>query len=386
MSGLKEILVSIIFMVILVLPVADTIFHFIPEEKNTENRALKTLPKFDVSFLDKFPVEFDEYYSDNFNLRNQFIAFNSKLKYNIFNKPPIEGKAFIGYDGWMYLVKDEMDLYYGNTVAKSNELANYYNIFRYRKKFLDSIGCKYYVVIAPAKASVYPEFLPLSKRKSIEKTLTDQIVSLLDTVTGITVIDLRADLNKAKNRDIRMYHKTDNHWNEYGSYIAYEAIINSLSVDFPNLIPMPISKFNIETVEAEGMGLTNMMGIYDGVYEDKIMCKPNFKRKSKKGEKNNYPVVHGFPYTAQYEIVYTVNNNNLPNMLMIRDSFGAPLIPFLSEHFNKSVYIFDGWHHWLNEDIVINERTDIYLQVVVESFIPNITKNAKKPSKIKKVN
>ena len=88
MNSLKEILVSIIFMVILVLPVADTIFHFIPEEKNTENRALKTLPKFDVSFLDRFPVEFDEYYSDNFNFRYHFIAFNSKLKYNIFNKPP----------------------------------------------------------------------------------------------------------------------------------------------------------------------------------------------------------------------------------------------------------------------------------------------------------
>ena len=281
----------------------------------------------------------------------------------------------------MYLVKDEMDLYYGNTVAKSNELTNYYDIFSYRKNILDSLGCKYYVVIAPTKASVYPEFLPLSKRKSVEKTLTDQIVSLLDTVTGITVIDLRTDLKKAKIRDIRMYHKSDNHWNEYGSYVAYEAIMNSLSVDFPNLIPMPISKFNIKTVEAEGMGLTNMMGIYDGVYEDKIMCEPTFKRKSKKGEKYNYPVVHGFPYTSQYEIVYTVNNNNLPNMLMIRDSFGAPLIPFLSEHFNKSVFIFDGWHHWLNEDIVFNEKPDIYIQVVVESFIPNISKNAKKPRK-----
>ena len=379
MSSLKEILVSIIFMIILVLPVADTIFHFIPEEKNTENRALKTLPKFNFSFLDKFPVEFDEYYSDNFDFRNQFLAFNSKIKFNMFNIPPVHGKAFIGYDGWMYLVKDEMDLYYGNTLAKSDELERYYDIFNYRKNFLDSIGCKYYVVIAPSKASVYPEFLPLTKRKDVAKTLTDQIVSLLDTVSGLTIIDLRSALINVKSNDIRMYHKTDNHWNEYGSYIAYEAIMDSLSVDFPNLNPMPVSKFNIETVEVEGMGLTNMMGIYNGVYEDKIMCKPTFKRKSKKGKKRNYPVVHGFPYTSQYEIVYNVANDSLPRMLMIRDSFGATLIPFLSEHFSESVYIFDGWHHWFNEEIVLNEKPDIYIQVVVESFIPNISKSAKKP-------
>jgi hypothetical protein len=360
-------------MVILVLPYTDSVFHFVPEEENTENRALKTMPEFDWSFIDNFPEEFDKYYSDNFDLRNQFLSFNSKLKYQLFNKPPVEGKAFIGYDGWMYLVKDEMDLYYGNTVAKSDELTNYYDIFRYRKNFLDSIGCKYYVVIAPSKASVYPEFLPLSKRKSVEKTLTDQIVSLLDTVTGLTVIDLRTVLKKAKSRDIRMYHKTDNHWNEYGSYVAYEAIMDSLSVDFPNLNPIPISKFNIETVEAKGMGLTNMMGIYDEVYEDKIMCKPDFKRKSKNGEKNNYPVVRGFPYTSQHEIVYTVANDSLPKMLLIRDSFGATLIPFLSEHFSKSVFIFDGWHHWFNEDIVLNEKPDIYIQLVLESFMSNVS-------------
>ena len=372
MKSLKEILVSVTFIIILVLPAADLVFHFMPEEENNENRALKELPNIDISFLDEFPAEFDEYYTDNFDFRNQFLSFNSKLKFNLFNKPPVEGKAFIGLNGWMYLVKDEMDLYYGNTLASNDELAKYYKIFNYRKNFLDSIGCKYYVVIAPSKASVYPEFLPLSKRMSVEETLSDQIVNLLDTINGLTVIDLRAALIKAKSNDIRMYHKTDNHWNEYGSYVAYEAIMDSLSVDFPILNSIPISKFNIESVEADGMGLTRMMGIYDGVYEDKIMCKPNFKRKSKKGVKRDYPVVGGFPYTSQYEIVYSVANDSLPSMLMIRDSFGATLIPFLSEHFSESVYIFDGWHHWFNEDIVLNEKPDIYIQLVLESFMPNV--------------
>jgi hypothetical protein len=64
---------------------------------------------------------------------------------------------------------------------------------------------------------------------------------------------------------------------------------------------------------------------------------------------------------------------------MIHDSFGSTLIPFFNEHFSKSVYIFDGWQHAFNEEIVLNEKPDIYIQLVVESLLPNISKNARKP-------
>ncbi len=76
-------------MVILVLPYTDSVFHFVPEEENTENRALKTMPEFDWSFIDNFPEEFDKYYTDNFDFRNQFLLFNSRLKIQLFNVPPV---------------------------------------------------------------------------------------------------------------------------------------------------------------------------------------------------------------------------------------------------------------------------------------------------------
>ena len=382
MNGLKEIIVSVVFMAILILPMADSVFHFIPDVKNTENRAFKTMPEFDITFMDLFPEAFDEYYTDNFDLRNQFIWFNSKLKYRLFNIPPVQGKAFIGKAGWMYLIKDEMDIYLGNNLADENKLTRYYDIFNYRKNFLDSIGCKYYVAIVPIKTSVYPEFLPLAKSKAVQLTLTDQLVNVLDTVKGLTLIDLRHVFNESKS--VRVFHKTDNHWNDYGSYIAYESIISIISNDFPELSPPnPISKFNVDSVESHGRLLTNMMGIYDEVNEIKITCEPTFIQKSKKGEKSNYPVMRGFPYTTEYELVYTTSNDSLPKMLMIRDSFGKTIIPFLSEHFSKSVYIFDGWHHGFDEDIVLNEKPDIFIQLVLESFIPNVYKHAKKPVKVR---
>jgi len=56
----------------------------------------------------------------------------------MFNIPPISGKAIMGRSGWMYLVKHEMDIYWGNNLANQEELNRYYEIFKYRKKVLDS--------------------------------------------------------------------------------------------------------------------------------------------------------------------------------------------------------------------------------------------------------
>ncbi len=380
MKRIREILISVAFMVILILPYADSIFHFIPKEENKENRALKPKPKLDISRLDPFPQAYDSYYSDNFDLRNQFLLLNSKLKYQMFNVPPVNGKAFLGNEGWMYVTKHQMDTYLGDNMVDEQELKEYYDIINYRKHFLDSIGCKYYVVIVPTKTSVYPEYLPISKRKTNQKTLTDQLVNILDTVRGLTLIDLRPELVKAKG-GVRLYHKTDNHWNSYGSFIGYQAIMNELMVDFPRLIPNNISSFNIDSTKVNGMTLTNMMGIYDGIFENKITCTPTFEIKNKEGKKADYPIFSYFPYKSEYEQVFVTKNDSLPKLLMIRDSFGRMLIPYLSEHFSKSVYIFDSWHHEFNEEIVLNENPDIYIQLVLEMFIPNIHKHSKMPKK-----
>jgi len=167
--------------------------------------------------LDSFPGEFDDYYSDNFKARNYLLKLNSKIRYQLFNIPPYSGKAFLGRQGWMYSIKDEMDLYLGNNHFNEDTLMRFIEIINYRKHLLDSINCKYYLVIIPIKASVYPEYIPLSKRKTGQTTLTDQVVKSLNMSSDVQVIDLRDDLIAHKH-DHRVFNKIDNHWNEYGGW------------------------------------------------------------------------------------------------------------------------------------------------------------------------
>lgn len=365
-------------MVILLLPTVSEIIPVFPVIESAENREMKSFPEISYAKLDSFPQGFDDYYSDNFIVRDHLLRLNGKIKFQWFDIPPHQGKAFMGRQGWMYAVKDEMDIYLGNNIFTEDTLQRFVDILKYRNHILDSLHCKYYFVIVPIKTTIYPEYLPLSKIKSNQRTLTDQIVTEFGQYSNINLIDLRGEMIDQKGAN-RLYYKTDNHWNEFGGYTAYRIIMEYLNRDFPDLNPIDISEFDIVTSEVEGKMLTNLMGIIGEVSEIDISLVPKFEKEASEGEESNYPVPGYFPYKDSYERVYVTNNSEQPKLLMIHDSFGSTLIPFLSEHFSKSVFIFDGWQHAFNEEIVLNEKPDIYIQLVVESLLPNIPKNAEKP-------
>ncbi len=70
---------------ILVLPMLAEYFPVFRVIESTENRAIKPFPELSKDSIDRFPQEFDDYYSDNFKARNQLLKLNSKIKYHWFN-------------------------------------------------------------------------------------------------------------------------------------------------------------------------------------------------------------------------------------------------------------------------------------------------------------
>jgi len=380
MKKVINIIIIFFFVAILATPIIAELIPVFPEIVNTENRAMKSLSDLNAISLDSFPREFDDYYSDNFKARNYLLKLNSKIRYQLFNIPPYSGKAFLGRQGWMYSIKDEMDLYLGNNLFNEDTLMRFIEIINYRKHLLDSINCKYYLVIIPIKASVYPEYIPFSKRKTGQTTLTDQVVKSLNMSSDVQVIDLRDDLIAHKH-DHRVFHKTDNHWNEYGGYIAYKAIMEVIAKEIPALKPIDISNFKVELVKTKGKNLTRMMGIIDGEQEIEILCRSKFTKTAQEGKKANYPIPAYFPHKSRYEQVFVTNNIEKPRLLANLDSFGLTLVPFLSEHFSKSVFIFDGWKHNLNEEILFKEKPDVYIHLITESFLSNIPRKKINPNR-----
>jgi hypothetical protein len=58
--------------------------------------------------------------------------------------------------------------------------------------------------------------------------------------------------------------------------------------------------------------------------------------------------------------------------VVIRDSFGGYLIPYLSSWFRESVFLFDNWEYRANDTIIQQEKPDIVLLMVYEPHLRKI--------------
>jgi len=371
---IQNIILSIVFFLILLLPISNQVFHYLSDLESPENRALAEMPEFRIENLDPFPSKFESYYQDHFFMRNWFNNKWSKINRKIFKKSPTD-KALIGSEGWLYIKKDEIKTYLSENLFTDEELNLFKQEIIRRRDYLDSVNCRYYFVIAPTKYSIYPEYLPRIYQTRDSYTRTDQIVDVVSGINNVELIDLREVLNKLKDQGF-LYRASDNHWNALGGYFAYAEIINRVHKDFPGLGPAyPLDSFNISTREVAGGNIAHMMNASN----DYLETIPEIKFKNQKvweSEKAGYVSPPYFGFADEYELVFTNNTEDAPKVLLIRDSFGHVITPYLPAHFSKTVIIFDSWKYMLNQPIVDNEKPDIFIQMTLEAFYASLLANA----------
>jgi len=61
-------------------------------------------------------------------------------------------------------------------------------------------------------------------------------------------------------------------------------------------------------------------------------------------------------------LVTEVPDPSLPRAVIFRDSFASRLVPFLSEHFSRAVYV---WQNDFDANVVIAEHPDVVIQEIV---------------------
>jgi hypothetical protein len=369
---IRDVIISIGFVLLVIFPAMQSIYPVVPEVENTENRKLADEPVFDINRLDPFPAQYEKYFNDHFSLRNQFIKLKSKLIINALQKSPMPDKVIFGKDGWMFLVKNELAEYRGTNIMKQVDIEKVVKEFLRREAYLNKRNTKLYIAIAPIKYSIYPEFLPSYVDKVNRKTRTDLIVKELND-SGLNVLDLRPVLLKEKKNGL-LYYKTDNHWNSLGGFYAYKALINRIKLDFPSIPVLSLQDFNIKTDVTNGRNLAKMLNMIDDFTDTEYVFEQKFPTKAKKVKKVGYPVPKSFPYKWEFETEFETGNDTLPNLLFIRDSFGKAIMPYIDQSFNRSVFIFDAWKYRSDENIVENENPDVVVYLILESLWGGVLK------------
>jgi hypothetical protein len=232
-----------------------------------------------------------------------------------------------------------------------------------RRDWLAAQGIPFVLVIAPDKQTIYPESLPRALRKRAkEETRLDQLIAALRANTDIQIIDVRPALCEAKERD-RLYDHTDSHWNDRGAYVAYTAMMNELSRQFPQLTPMARDAFSDAETIKPGGDCARLVGLPKRFPELSLSLVPKFTRQAQRRPidgpyAENNPLR---PFATEHP------NHALPRAVMFHDSFGSHLIPFLSDHFQRIAY---AWVRadspYFDRELVLRERPNIVIQQIVE--------------------
>ena len=177
--------------------------------------------------------EVEDWLNDHFYKRKKFLKFyqeiNKFITGNVKNDKAVSGK-----ENWLFFNYDESVKNFQNiNLFSQEELQGIRENLLERKKFLDKYEIKYYIFLSPDKNKVYEEYYINGIFQINESGRIKQLQDFLKE-DNITIIYPDNELKNGKQSGM-VYWKNDSHWNFYGAFIGYEALMRAIQKDFLNI-------------------------------------------------------------------------------------------------------------------------------------------------------
>jgi hypothetical protein len=167
----------------------------------------------------------------------------------------------------------------------------------------------------------------------------------------VPLVDPRPALVDARAKD-RLYHLNDTHWNDLGAFVAYRAVMDAIGPAV-GIHGRKRQALELRVIPRTGFDLGRMLGLRRLLIEEDLQLEPIGGRRSRVVEP-----LH--PSRAlMYPRVVTEGPPDGPRALVFRDSFASAMIPFLSEHFSRVLYV---WQNNFDPALVEKEHPDVVIQ------------------------
>ncbi len=186
-----------------------------------------------------------DYLNQNIGFRNTLVRTYNQLYFSLYNEARAVGIA-IGIDDFLYEYY-YIDALNGDDFVGVDTVEN--KVFKLHKvcDTLKTKGIDLVVVLAPGKASFYPEYIPKNLvNANVENTNFDEYEQQLSQ-TNINVLNFRKWFAQMKDTSsYPLFPKTGIHWSKYGEILVIDSLIKSFA-DIRPQNKMP--KFNITGME-----------------------------------------------------------------------------------------------------------------------------------------
>jgi alginate O-acetyltransferase complex protein AlgJ len=297
------------------------------------------------------------FYRDHFGFRRSLIHGLKLTEVGLLHDSG-DSNVIIGDNGWLYLrLNDGSGSSEFSKLAplSESELNRWQYLLEQRRAWLAKRHISYLVVIVPEKQSIYPEFLPTLMKSLQFNQWADQLAGrLTSTGSPVTILDLRPYLLQAKSRE-PVYWKADTHWNQYGVYVGYQAIMNEILRILPNRPLIILGPDNFARFPANGVGgdLANLLGVPELFNERFNAMTLGDQRLPPRGAEDSLYEANGDP--------------RMPRLVMYHDSFGSELIPLMARSFSRGAYYWGK--HDMRADFIATEQPDLVIDEFAERFL-----------------
>jgi len=220
-----------------------------------------------------------------------------------------------GKDGFLFFAETLPD-FQGGGMADEETTALAEKLLALRQA-LAAEGRELIVLIAPNKNAIYPEMMPVHILPAETDGLARVNAALAEA--GLNVLDARAILLAGKAQGL-LYFRGDSHWNARGARLVYQELMNMTGTSAPAYAEAPLR-------EGQAGDLT-------------LLCQPGTSPMEADAEpelRRVYRTQRPMRSLNDARIQTSCETTSL-SMLVVRDSFGAGLFPYLANTAGKLVF------------------------------------------------
>ncbi len=296
-------------------------------------------------------------FEKGFPLRQPLLTLHNSLRVAVLGVSPVD-KVVLGREGWLYLAKDlddELPLAYHRRVAPftNQELRAWKEVLEENQSALSRRGIAYLFVVAANKETIYPEHLPRWVRPLHPMSRLDQLVRYLENHSRVALVDLRRPLWQGKGSQL-LYYRNDTHWNPAGAFLASQEILaRARQIGFA-CEPLVASAYSVSRTTYQG-DLSLMLALPGRYQERAIALSPRSPSRVTLVSESSAPFSSKITESA---------GRNGPRTVMVHDSFGNALMPFLSEQLPRIAYFDRGTPDLLAR--IDQEQPALFIQEIVE--------------------
>ena len=229
----------------------------------------------------------------------------------------------------------------------------------------ENTGGELIYLIVPDSMTLYPETVP-SKYKEASVKRSQQFVDALKA-GGATVIDPLPALQQHKSDPLKLFHKTDSHWTEYGAFVAYTELFNYISKTFPEAAPRDFSEFGFHTSDCDGGDMPYYLEFDTAVVREvAVFADYQFIEATPKFAGENQLLMNH--NTTPKAKLFENNNDKLPNLVVYRDSYGIAMYDMVRDRCNICDYI-GMWDYGFDKNEIKKYDADYVLVILAERDI-----------------